>query len=215
MSRLVSTAICLSLVASQLVLPAFSSGVIWTEMMKAGQEAQDSNNLDKAEKLLLAALKEAESDRDELHQAQSLLWLARVYERQDKYPLAEATLRKALAKVEKSSTIIDPAIHDAIKNELFMVLHLQDKSVDASEFKLSAAEKEWQAREALAKKDPFQRGKLLFEARNFVKAEPILERVFKGFTRKQRCAARKPTLVSTCSIKFIEMRSNTIKPRSC
>lgn len=182
MIRLLHLAIYLTILASQFSEGAFASDVIWTELMKAGQEAENSSDLDKAEKLLSAALKDAESDRDEPRQAQSLLWLARVYERQDKYPLAETILRKALLKVEKVSTIIDPAIHEAIKNELMIVLHQQNKEVDATEFRLTAAEKEWQAKEALAKKDPYQRGKLFFEARNFVKAEPVLERVFKGFT---------------------------------
>ncbi len=182
MKRLSEQITCIAAFAFYVPVAAQASEIMWTEMMKAGKTAQYENNLPKAEKLFERALKEAEADRAEESQTQSLLWLARVYAAQEKYDLAETTLRSALVKAEKLSGRLDPWIEEGIRNELLKLLKRQNKFAGTSGITQSTEKIDWQKQEARAKSDPFELGLRQFQIHNYPKSIPLLERVFKCYT---------------------------------
>lgn len=183
MRKLNYTVICLLPLASQLACPAIGSEVIWAELVKAGKDALRSNESGKALQLFQASLKEAESDRSEPEQIQSLIGLARVYAVQENYQLAESTLKKAQVKAYRNPSI-DPSINDRLKATMVDILKRQNKDLEATELQISMAEKSWKEREAAAKNDPFELGVLYYECKNFPKAQPLLERAFRDFTQE-------------------------------
>ena len=82
MRRLLRIAICFPLLASLLAGPCMASSLIWTEMMKSGWEAHDTGDFVKAEKLLLAALKEANAERSDGQKELTMLWLGRTSQKE-------------------------------------------------------------------------------------------------------------------------------------
>ena len=82
---------------------AMAQDTAWQKYMKAGEEAYERGRYAEAEKLFLAALREAEkSGRQDPRLAASLNNLAEVYRAQGKYAEVGALLQRSLAIAEKA-----------------------------------------------------------------------------------------------------------------
>lgn len=165
--KLVSAMFCLLLCASA----AKSSNTVWVELMKAGKQAQEQGELQKAKKLLLSALRKAEESSDSGLQAQSLVWLARVNEEEGDWKTAELILRQAGDKAKVAN--VDPAVVESIKEELRKSLTKQGVAEPTANF-LSEEPFTQPRRNRTIQDHPYQVALKAYESGEDKKAETIL-----------------------------------------
>jgi tetratricopeptide (TPR) repeat protein len=176
MRSILSAMLSIVLLEVGCLYPANASEAVWEELMKAARASQNAGDLARAEKLLQSALKDAAADPDGPREAQTLLWLGKIYTAQKNYLRARDTLDKAFVKSRGFEFIMDPAIVEGIKEELVKVRRRQyGKSDPISNFNESGVIK-FDAEKEL------ETGTQAFRAGNFSKASPLLENVFYTYT---------------------------------
>ncbi|MBX9948474.1 MAG: tetratricopeptide repeat protein [Candidatus Obscuribacterales bacterium] len=176
MRKQASISWCFSIFVILLACPADASALVWAEMMKAAKDAQNGGDLRKAEKLILAAVKEAQTDSSYAQEAQSMLWLARVYIAQDQREQAESMLKRSLTKA-KSAPLISPDLLEEINREL---ANIREEKASASAYS-SAKMNQSSIRKIQEAVAPFATGQVLFQEHNYSAARPLLEKVFASY----------------------------------
>ena len=95
---------------------SFSQGILWETYTDAGKEAYEQGNYTEAEKLFVAALKEAEMfGPQDPRLATGLNNLALLYETQGKYCEAEPLYKRYLAIFEKALVPDHPSVATSLE----------------------------------------------------------------------------------------------------
>jgi len=168
---------CLSLIQGAPSSMAFQP--TWAELMTAGRQAHVSGRLDAAKEYLKAALKQAQNENNDAMQAQSYLWLGRVYESTNQWDFAEQMLAKGNAIGIKAKAL-DPEILIALRHELENALHKQGK-VDAIHTLRRAQGNVENQYYRSVKPSMLVRGREFFADKNFKKAEPMLRKALESY----------------------------------
>jgi len=160
-------------------MPAKSFAPTWAELMTAGRNAHMVGNLDAAKEYLKSALKQAQSENNDAMQAQSYLWLGRVYESTGQWDFAEQMLAKGNAIGIKAKAL-DPEIMIALRHELENALHKQGKEDAIHSLRRSAGNRE---NEFIREFKPnfLMRGREYYADKNFKKAESALQKALQGY----------------------------------
>ena len=161
------------------ILPAHAVAPTWAELMTAGRHAHMTGNFEAAKECLKAALREAQSEKNDAMQAQSYLWLGRVYESTNQWDFAEQMLSKGNA-ISVKAKALDPEIMIALRHELENALHKQGKIDAIHSLRRSQGNRDNQyIREV--KPSLFMRGREFFADKNFSKAEVTLQRALQAY----------------------------------
>lgn len=159
--------------ASQAIAPT------WAELMTAGRNAHLMGSYEEAKEYLKAALKEAQSENNNAMQAQSYLWLGRVYESTNQWDFAEQMLSKGNAIGVKMKAL-DPEIMIALRHELENALHKQGKIDAIHSLRRSQGNMENQYVRAF-KPSLLVRGREFYADKNYKKAEPALCKALESY----------------------------------
>lgn len=162
-----------------ITLPAYAVAPTWAELMTAGRQAHMSGNFEAAKECLKAALKEAQNEKNDAMQAQSYLWLGRVYESTNQWDFAEQMLSKGNS-ISVKAKALDPEIMIALRHELENALHKQGKIDAIHSLRRSQGNHEnLYIREV--KPSFFMRGREFFADKNFSKAESTLQKALQAY----------------------------------
>lgn len=159
--------------------PALAFAPTWAELMTAGRHAHVTGNFDAAKEYLKAALKQAQSENNDAMQAQSYLWLGRVYESTNQWDFAEQMLSKGNLIGVKAKAL-DPEILIALRHELENALHKQGKVDAIHTLRRSQGNLENQYYRSV-KPSLLVRGREFFADKNFKKAEPTLRKALDSY----------------------------------
>jgi tetratricopeptide (TPR) repeat protein len=151
----------------------------WAELMTAGRNAHFQGRFDEAKVLLKAALKDAQSEKNEAMQAQTYLWLGRVYESTNQWDFAEQMLVKG-NEIGIRTKALDAEILIALRHELENALHKQGKVDAIHTLRRSKGNKENQYIRAF-KPSLLVRGREFFADKNYGKAEPALRKALEDY----------------------------------
>lgn len=161
------------------LLPARAVAPTWAELMTAGRHAHMTGNFDQAKEYLKGALREAQNENNDAMQAQSYLWLGRVYESTNQWDFAEQMFSKGNSIGIKAKAL-DPEIMIALRHELENALHKQGKVDAIHTLRRSEGNRENQYIRSY-KPSAFMRGREFFADKNFSKAEPTLQKALQAY----------------------------------
>jgi tetratricopeptide (TPR) repeat protein len=147
--------------------------------MTAGRNAHFQGRFDEAKELLKAALKDAQSEKNDAMQAQTYLWLGRVYESTNQWDFAEQMLVKG-NEIGIKTKGLDAEILIALRHELENALHKQGKVDAIHTLRRSKGNKENQYIR-MFKPSLLVRGREFFADKNYGKAEPALRKALEGY----------------------------------
>ncbi len=176
MSRRRLISLLLSIVVSVFCRASEAITPTWAELMTAGRHAHMMGKHEEAKGLLKAALKEAQNANNDAMQAQTYLWLGRVYESTSQWDFAEQVLAKG-NEIGIKTKALDSEILIALRHELENALHKQGKVDAIHTLRRSPGNKENQYIREF-KPSIFMRGREFFADKNYSKAEPALRKAF-------------------------------------
>lgn len=175
--RLLSLLLCVALSgfcrAGEAITPT------WAELMTAGRQAHFTGKLDEAKELLKLALRQAQTENNDAMQAQSFLWLGRVYESTNQWDFAEQMFSKGYAIGIKAKAL-DSEILIALRHELENAFHKQGKIDAIHSLRRSQGNKENQYLRGY-KPSLLVRGREFYADKNFAKAVPMLQKALEGY----------------------------------
>lgn len=159
--------------------PALSFFTTWAEMMSAAKIAHDNRNYELAKKFLLSAVKEAETDKEDGEQAQSYLWLGRVYASGQEWLLGEEALRKGIEH-SKNAKALDPEILIGLRHQLEHCLHKQGKHEELNHLRVADLDGTITVKRPF-NPHPLMRGRELFADKHYKRAEPFLRKALEDY----------------------------------
>lgn len=159
--------------------PAMAFFTTWAEMMNAAKIAHANRDFESAKKFLLLAIKEAEADKEDGEQAQTYLWLGRVYESGSEWVPAEQSLRKGIEH-SKLAKALDPEILIGLHHELEHCLHKLGRHEEINHLRASDLAAATLIRRPF-NPHPMMRGRELFADKNYKRAEPFLRRALEDY----------------------------------
>ena len=147
--------------------------------MTAGRNAHFLGRFDEAKEFLKSALKEAQNEKNDAMQAQSYLWLGRVYESTSQWDFAEQMFAKG-NEIGTRTKALDAEIMIALRHELENSLHKQGKVDAIHSLRRSQGNKENQYIREF-KPSFLVRGREFFADKNYKRAEPVLRKALDGY----------------------------------
>lgn len=154
--------------------PVLAFTPTWAELMTAGRQAHAGGNFDAAKEILGAALSQAQMEKNEAMQAQTYLWLGRVYESTQQWALAEQMLSKG-NEIGVKTKALDPEILIALRHELENVLHKQGKVDAIHALRRTPGNRENEFNREF-KPSMLVRGREFYADKNYRRAEPMLRK---------------------------------------